>query len=68
MKNSEIIQLTDKELIERADEEKIILTKLKLNHAVSPLDNPNKITYSRRTLARILTEIHKRKITSNLNS
>ena len=68
MKNSEIIQLSDKELIERAGEEKAILTKLKLNHAVSPLDDPNKIAYSRRTIARILTEVHKRKLTNKLNS
>jgi large subunit ribosomal protein L29 len=37
MKNSEIIQLTDKELLERIDEERAILTKLKLNHKVSPV-------------------------------
>jgi len=62
MKNSEIIQLTDNELIERAEEEKTILSKLKMNHAVSPLDNPHKISYSRRTLARIFTEIQKRNL------
>lgn len=68
MKNSEIIQLSDKELVERAGEEKAILIKLRLNHAVSPLDDPNKIIYSRRTIARILTEVHKRKLTNKLNS
>ena len=67
MKNSEIIQLTDNELIERADEQKTILAKLKMNHAVSPLDNPHKISYSRRTLARIFTEIQKRNLTGQLS-
>lgn len=62
MKNSEIIQFTDKELIERLDEEKAILTKLKLNHAVSPLDNPHKIGNSRRDIARMKTEIRQREM------
>ena len=68
MKNSEIVQLTDKELLERVEEEKNILVKLKINHSVSPLENPQGIKYSRRTLARILTEVHKRKLTNKLNS
>ena len=43
MKNSEIKELTLKEIVEKLDVEKSMLTKLKLNHAVSPLDNPLKI-------------------------
>jgi len=62
MKNSEIVQLTDKELIERLDEEKAILVRLKLNHAVSPLDNPHKISNSRRDIARLKTEIRAREM------
>jgi large subunit ribosomal protein L29 len=38
------------------------LSKLKLNHAVSPLENPNKIKVYRRTIARIETEIRRRQI------
>ncbi|MCF8370483.1 MAG: 50S ribosomal protein L29 [Bacteroidales bacterium] len=68
MKNSEIIQLTNKELIERMDEEKAILTKLKLNHAVSPLDNPHKISNSRRNIARMKTEIRQREMSGTLNN
>jgi large subunit ribosomal protein L29 len=37
------------------------LNKLKMNHAVSPLENPNKIKAYRRTVARLVTELHKRK-------
>jgi large subunit ribosomal protein L29 len=33
------------------------LSDLKLNHAVSPLENPMQIKNVRRTVARILTEI-----------
>ncbi|HAH57009.1 MAG TPA: 50S ribosomal protein L29, partial [Bacteroidales bacterium] len=43
------------------DEERKQLTRLRLNHAVSPLENPNKIKNYRRTIARMLTELHKRK-------
>jgi large subunit ribosomal protein L29 len=61
MKNSELIELTDKELNERLDNEKDYLLRLKLNHAISPLDNPMKIKESRRNIARIRTEVSKRK-------
>ncbi len=43
MKNSEVRELSDKELLERIENEKETLVRMKLNHAVSPLDNP--ITY-----------------------
>ncbi len=67
MKNSEIIQLTDNELVERIDEELVILGKLKLNHAVSPLDNPIKIGESKRTVARLKTELRKRELNKAQN-
>jgi large subunit ribosomal protein L29 len=61
MKNTELIELTEKELNERFDNEKDYLLRLRLNHAISPLDNPMKIKESRRNVARIMTEINKRK-------
>jgi large subunit ribosomal protein L29 len=61
MKNTELIELTGKELNERLDNEKDYLLRLRLNHAISPLDNPMKIKESRRNVARIRTEITKRK-------
>ena len=60
MKNTEILELSDKELQERLDNEKDYLARLRLNHAISPLDNPNKIVESRRNLARLMTELHRR--------
>ncbi|MEA3317890.1 MAG: 50S ribosomal protein L29 [Bacteroidota bacterium] len=62
MKNSEIKEFTTKEIVERIDTEKSLLNKLKLNHAISPLDNPNKIKESRRDIARLKTELHKRNL------
>ena len=60
MKYSEILGLTDQELQERLDNEKDYLSRLRLNHAISPLDNPNKIVESRRSVARLLTELNRR--------
>jgi large subunit ribosomal protein L29 len=61
MKQEVIRELSTAEIIERLEEERKQLTKLKLNHAVSPLENPNKIKSYRRTIARMLTELHNRK-------
>lgn len=60
MKSSEILELSDKELQERLDNEKDYLSKLRLNHAISPLDNPNRIVESRKNVARIMTELTRR--------
>ena len=61
MKQTEIIELTDNELNERLDNEKDYLSRLRLNHAISPLDNPNKIVEVRRNVARLTTEVNRRK-------
>ncbi|MGC9373453.1 MAG: 50S ribosomal protein L29 [Bacteroidales bacterium] len=68
MKNSEIRELTTKEIEERIDTEKTMLTRLKLNHAVSPLDNPLKIKQTRKNIARLMTELRKREINESSNS
>jgi len=60
MEQKVIKELTTGEIIERLDEEKRQLTKLKLNHAVSPLENPNKIKAYRKTIARLETEMRRR--------
>ena len=60
MEQKVVRELTTGEIIERLDEEKRQLSKLKLNHAVSPLENPNKITAYRKTIARLQTELHRR--------
>jgi large subunit ribosomal protein L29 len=61
MKNSEIKDLSKKELDEKIQEERANLVHLKLNHTVSPLENPLKIKYSRRMIARLVTEYNSRK-------
>ncbi len=66
MKQEVITELSSKELIERLDEETKQFVKLKLNHAVSPLENPNKIKSYRKAVARLQTELRKRQIEQSL--
>ena len=63
MKNKEITGLTTKEIAERVDSEKTNLTKLRMNHAVSPLENPQRLKEVRRVIARLKTELRKRELT-----
>lgn len=62
-----IKELSTIELKERLEEEEKHLTKLKLNHAVSPLENPNVIKEYRKTVARVKTELRKRELENNLS-
>ena len=62
MNNSEIKEMTTSEIEEQISEDKVLLTKLKLNHAVSPLENPHEITNMRRGIARLWTELRNRDI------
>jgi len=62
MKSSEIKELTIQELLERLESEETLMVRMKMNHAVSPLDNPNKIVETRRNIARLKTEVRARKI------
>ena len=62
MKMSEISEFSTKELEERLENEIHSLVRMRLNHAVSPLDNPMKIKFARKDIARMMTELNKRKI------
>lgn len=67
MKTSEIKELTDKEIVERLQVEKENLVRLKLNHAVSPLENPMKIKYSKKDIARLKTILRERELNNTKN-
>jgi large subunit ribosomal protein L29 len=62
MEQEVIRELSTADLIERLEEESKQLVKLRLNHAVSPLENPNKIKAYRKIIARIKTELRKREL------
>ncbi len=62
MKNAEIKELGTKELQERLDAAVVALNQLVINHSISPLDSPAKITHDRREIARMKTELRKREL------
>ncbi len=61
MATKEIKGLSDQELNEKIASDKAELVKIKLNHAISPVENPAKIRLNRRNVARMLTEKNNRK-------
>jgi len=65
MKKENIKDLTDKELQERLDAVQKEYVQEKIQHSISPLDNPAKITLDRRLIARIKTEIRARELKNN---
>ena len=55
MKIAEIRELSAKDLQERIDAERVNLDTLKMNHAISPLEDSSKIKKARKNIARMLT-------------
>jgi large subunit ribosomal protein L29 len=68
MKISEIRELSTPDLIERIDTERTMLVRMKLNHAITPLDNPQKLKQAKLTIARLLTELRAREMNKKQNS
>jgi large subunit ribosomal protein L29 len=63
MKNEIVLkELSTAELKEKLENERALYQKMILTHAVSPLENPNKIKESRKNIARCLTELRAREI------
>ena len=62
MKSNVLIEMPDNEIKDLLFEERERLAKMKMSHAVSPLENPHQIRYVKRIIARILTELRRREI------
>lgn len=62
MKPSIVKELTTEEVVDRIKEEREIWKRMKLNHAVSPLENPLKLQTTRRFIARLETELKNRQL------
>jgi large subunit ribosomal protein L29 len=62
MKIAEIRDLSTQELSERLDVELKAYEQKKINHSISPLDNPAVITRSRKEIARMKTELRRREL------
>ena len=60
MKQAEIKELSVEELQQKLAELKKENADLKMAHAVTPLENPMQIRKTRRTVARLATELSKR--------
>lgn len=55
MKTREIREMSVKDLRERVEAEKNALVQLKMNHAISPMEDTSKIKKAKKDIARMLT-------------
>lgn len=62
MKKSEFKEMTTADLEARLVEMEKEYRQLLINHSVSPVDNPAKITADRRNIARVKTELRARQL------
>ena len=62
MKIAEIKNIETKELVEKLESAVDALNKKKLNHNITPLENPSKIKAARRDIARMKTELRQREL------
>jgi large subunit ribosomal protein L29 len=56
-----IHEMTDLELLKKVEDDRKSFNKMKLYHKVSSLDNPMQLRLKKREIAKVLTEINKRK-------
>ena len=61
MKAQVLTEMPENELNDLLVTEKERLVKMKMSHAVSPMENPLQIKFTRKTIARVMTEISKRR-------
>lgn len=62
MKIKEITELADKDLREKLEQTEAVLNQMKLNHQVTPLENPSTIKATRRDIARMKTVLRQREL------
>ena len=62
MKIKEITELADKDLREKLAQSEAAYKQLKLNHQISPLENPSQINAARRDIARMKTVLREREL------
>jgi len=62
MKQEEIREMATADLRDRLEQMEKEYLQERMNHAVTPLDNPAKITADRRAIARVKTELRAREL------
>ncbi|WP_300935788.1 MULTISPECIES: 50S ribosomal protein L29 [Muribaculaceae] len=62
MKKETYTEVSTQDLRDRLAEMEKDYAQLKINHAISPLDSPAKITHARKAIARVKTELRMREL------
>ena len=60
MKIAEIRELSTQELLERVDAEVAAYAQKRINHSISPMENPSQLKQQRKLIARMKTELRQR--------
>lgn len=61
LSQKDITQFVTEDLVAKIGEEQTLLKRQEFTHAITTLDNPATIRAKRRDVARLLTELNKRK-------
>lgn len=64
MTKAEIKELGTQDLKDRLEQMEKDYLQQKINHSVSPIDNPAKITADRKMIARVKTELRQRELSN----
>ena len=62
MKSAEIRELSTQELLERVDAEVAAYAQKRINHSISPMENPSQLKQQRKLIARMKTELRQREL------
>ena len=62
MKIAEIRELSTQELLERVDAEVAAYAQKRINHSISPMENPSQLKQQRKLIARMKTEWRQREL------
>ena len=62
MKINEVKEIETNELVEKLENAEAALQQMKLNHSITPLENPSLIKGARRDIARMKTVLRQREL------
>ena len=62
MNIAEIRELSTPELLERVDAEVAAYAQKRINHSISPMENPSQLKQQRKLIARMKTELRQREL------
>ena len=62
MKIAEIRELSTQELLERVDAEVAAYAQKRINHSITPMENPSQLKQQRKWSARMKTELRQREL------